>query len=212
MARKTAPMWNLILVAALAATQPIDSMLDQLDSTPGEVPLQIRLVPSTLDPDVLWMPYDASPKKGGENHWIPPLRLGITEKNLDEWPAQDGEFVWNDQLDRSYYLPLARRFATQHIPFRIAIQVDASRTGDQSCTLQVELTTTVVSDARATEVATTRQRTRQADAQLLSGQSLVISNLYPYEEVLLILGDLPMLGRFFQASSTGPMVVITPGS
>ena len=211
MGPETAPMWKLLMVAALAATQPIEQVLDQMESTAAGVPLQIRLVPSSLDPDVLWMPYDASVKKVDEKHWIPPLRLGITEKSLEDWPAQDGDFHCNDQLDRSYYVPLAQRFATQHIPFQIGVQVEASRAGDQSCTLQVELATTVLSDARATDVATTRIRIRQAEGQVLTGQSLVISNLYPYEEVLPILGDLPTLGRLFQASSTGPMVVITPG-
>lgn len=204
-------MWDLLLAAALAAN-PLESVLDQLDSAPSEVALQVRLVPSRLDPDVLWMPYDATAKKPDEGHWIPPLRLGITEKALEEWPAQEGttRFLWADQLERSYYLPATQRFAKQRLPFRISLQVEASRNAELSCNLQVEVTTTVVSDAAATATATTRLRTRHAEGQILPGQSLVISNLYPFEEVLPILGDLPVLGSLFVPSTTGPMIVLTP--
>lgn len=204
-------MWDLLLAAALAAN-PLDSVLDQLDSAPAEVTLEVRLVPSNLEPDILWMPYDATAKNKDEGHWIPPLRQGITEQALLEWPAQEGatSFTWHDQLDRTYYLPVAQRFATQHLPFRISLQVEASRNSEQSCNLQVEVTTTVVSDAAATNTASTRLRTRHAEGQLLNGQSLVISNLYPFEEVLPILGDLPVLGSVFLPSTTGPMIVLTP--
>lgn len=204
-------MLEILVAAALAAT-PIDSVLDQLDTGAAEVPLQVRLVPSSLDPDVLWMPDDGTAKNHDGGHWIPPLRQGITEKALEEWPAQEGttHFRWRDQLDRRYYLAVSQRFATQHLPFQISLQVEASRGAEQSCNLQVEITTTVVSDAPATATAATRLRTRHAEGQLLAGQSLVLSNLYPFEEVLPILGDLPVLGSLFLPSTTGPMVVLTP--
>ncbi|MBX3170426.1 MAG: hypothetical protein KF760_23675 [Candidatus Eremiobacteraeota bacterium] len=204
-------MWEFLLTAALAAN-PLDSVLDRLDSGAAEVSLQVRLIPSSLDPDVLWMPYDSLAKSHDGGHWIPPLRQGIAEKALPEWPAQEGttRFAWSDELERRYYLPVARRFATQQLPFRISLQVEASRNAEQSCSLQVEVSTTVVSDASAISTATTRVRTRRAEGQLLPGQSLVISNLYPYEEVLPILGEMPVLGPLFLPSTTGPMVVLTP--
>lgn len=206
-------MWDLLLAAALTA-DPLESVLDQLESGPTQVALQVRLVPSNLDPDVLWLPYEVTAKSQDEGHWIPPLRLGITEKSLDEWPAQDGtsEFSWRDRLERSYYLPASRRFATQDLPFSISLQVEASRSAERSCNLQVEVSTTVVSDAIATATASIRVRTRHAEGQLLPGQSLVISNLYPFEEVLPVLGDLPVLGSLFVPSTTGPMIVLTPES
>lgn len=205
-------MWNLLLAAALTAN-PIDDVLNQMDSAPPEVSLQVRLLPSSLDPEVLWIPTDPGLKRAGEKYWIPPLRLGITEKTFESWPVQEGsrDFHWSDRLERTYYLPLSQRFALQQLPFHLSLQVEASRSGE-SCALQVELTTTVVSDARAIELATTRIRTRETEGQILPGQSLVISNLYPFEEVLPILGEMPLLGPFFQPSTTGPMVVIALSS
>ncbi|MBN9415160.1 MAG: hypothetical protein J0I12_06950 [Candidatus Eremiobacteraeota bacterium] len=201
-------MWNLLLAAALATAGPLDSVLDQLEAAPAEVTLSVRLVPSSLDPEVMWMPLDA--QKSQEAHWIPPLRLGITEQSLPEWPAQEGtsDFVWRDRLDRKYYLPQSRQFGSQTLPFEIALHTEASRSGDQSCSLQIDLSTTIVSDANAISPATARQRRRHTEGQFLAGQSLVISNLYPFEEVLPVLGDLPVLGRLFQPSTTGPMIVI----
>lgn len=204
-------MWKLLLVAALSTGNSLDQVLEQLDSAPVEVRLQVRLVPSSQDPDVLWMTPDLSPKNRAEKHWIPPLRLGITERTLEEWPAQEVGDNWSDRLERTYYLPVAQRFARQQIPFHILLQVEAARSGD-SCTLQAQLTTTVVSDASAIEAATVRDRTRQVEGQVLMGQSLVISNLYPFEEVLPVLGEMPVLGPLFQPSTTGPMVIITPQS
>lgn len=201
-------MWNLLLAAALATANPLDSVLDGLEASPAEVPLVVTLVPSSLDPDVLWMPYDAE-RLRHETHWIPPLRLGITEKSLEGWPAQEGgtEFVWSDQLERTYYSQSARRFAHQKLPFGISLLTETSRS-QQGCSLQLEIRTSVVSDSPATVPATVRVRTRRTEGQFLFGQSLVVSNLYPFEEVLPVLGDLPLLGRLFQTSTTGPMIVI----
>lgn len=208
MVRKPSPMWNLLLAAALMTANPLDSMLDQLDSGSTEVVLSARLVPSNFDPDVVWMPLEA--KKSGETHWIAPLRLGLTEKSLEEWPAQEGstEFTWSDRLDRTYFLPQTRQFATQKLPFQISLRTEAFRSGD-SCSLQLDLVTTVVSDANASSPASTRLRVRHAEGQFLNGQSLVISNLYPFEEVLPVLGDMPVLGKLFLPSTTGPMVVVS---
>ena len=196
-------MIQILLSAALALGSSLDPMLDQLEPDLSEVRLSAQLVPSTLDLDVVWLPYDPGVKDGG--HWIPPLRLGITEKRTEQWPAQQGtdSFHWIDRLERDYYVPNQGRFAHQSLPFEIALQVDA-----EGQALQVQISTTVISELDAKSPATTRVRNRSAAGQMLAGQSLVISNLYPFEEVLPILGRLPILGPLFQPSSSGPSVLL----
>ncbi len=194
---------QILLSAALALGSSLDPVLDGLEQDPPECRLSAQLVPSSLDLDVVWLPYDPGVKDGG--HWIPPLRLGVTERRAERWPAQEGtdSFRWTDRLERDYYLPQSQCFAHQSLPFEIALQVEA-----EGQALQAQISTTVLTEVDAKSPASIRTRTRGASGQVLSGQTLVISNLYPFEEVVPILGSLPLLGPLFQPSSPGPMVLL----
>ncbi|MBS2040948.1 hypothetical protein JST97_38535 [bacterium] len=199
-------MTRFLLCAALALSGSLDTVLDQVDQESPEIRLSARLVPSRLDPDVVWLPEELGVQDGG--HWIPPLRLGITEKASEQGPVQFSTdfFCWSETLDRDYFLPTSGQFVRQRIPFQISLEVEAS--GGQSLSLQMELSTTVVNEPDAKSPARYRVRKRSAQGRMLSGQTLVITNLYPFEEVLPILGDLPVLGPLFQPSSTGPMLLL----
>ena len=166
-------MTSFLLCAALALAGSLEPMLDLVEQEPAEIALSAQLVPSDLDLEVVWLPEEPGQRDGG--HWIPPLRLGVTEKVVPDWPCLAGtdSFRWTDQLERDYYLPTSGRFARQVLPFEIGLRVEAS--GGQSLAVQVDLWTSVVQETDVKTPASLRMRKRTAQGQMLVGQALVIS-------------------------------------